>query len=130
MPQVTRWFLKTGLIYLVVGLAAGAFPQSLGLFFPVYVHAITIGWLTQLIFGVAFWLFPILPSQRPRPPERPLWAVYVLLNAGLILRSVAEPAAATWGGPLWTWAIVVYAIALWASGLVFAFAMWPRVRER
>lgn len=130
MPKVTRFFLKTGLVYLVLGLAAGIFPQALGLLFPVYVHAIAVGWLTQLIFGVAFWLFPIESRQKPRPDERPMWAVYFLLNAGMVGRAVAEPAAATWGGPVWAAVLVASAVLLWASGAVFAVAIWPRVRER
>lgn len=130
MPKVTRFFLKTGLIYLILGLAAGIFPRTLALLFPVYIHAITIGWLTQLIFGVAFWLFPVESRQKPRPDEKPMWVVYVLLNAGMLSRAVAEPAMATRGGPVWQAALSVSAILLFASAVVFALAIWPRVRER
>lgn len=130
MPKVTRYFIKTGLIYLVLGLAAGIFPWTTATLLPVYVHAITIGWLTQLIFGVAFWLFPIESRQKARPDERPMWAVYVLLNAGMLTRAVAEPASATWDGPVWPVILIASALLLWASGMVFAFAMWPRIRER
>ena len=126
MPRITRWFLKTGLIYLVIGLAAGMFPRLAGPLFPVYVHFITIGWLTQLIFGVAFWLFP--QSRRgAKPDERPLWAVYALLNAGLIVRAVAEPATQLPGRE---WAIAFAAASLWAACCLFAAVTWPRIRPR
>jgi len=26
--------------------------------FPVYIHLLVFGWLTQLIFGVIYWMFP------------------------------------------------------------------------
>ncbi|MFN8404710.1 MAG: hypothetical protein U0V48_14315 [Anaerolineales bacterium] len=63
MPTLTRWFLKAAILYLLFALVAGialAFPSTSPIsgFFPAYFHMLTFGWLTQLIFGVAFWMFP------------------------------------------------------------------------
>jgi len=77
MPPLTRWFIKTSFIYfasaLILGLILALQPfLSLGALsglFPVYIHMLVFGWLTQLIFGVVFWMFPKYSSERPRRSE-------------------------------------------------------------
>lgn len=51
-----------------------------------------VGWVTQMIIGVAFWMFPKYTRERPRGSEALAWITYVLLNVGLLLRAIAEPA--------------------------------------
>ena len=34
------------------------------------IHLLTVGWLLQLISGVAYWMFPRHPSAPPRGDER------------------------------------------------------------
>ena len=58
---------------------------------PVYFHLLMVGWVTQLIFGVAFWMFPRYSKEKPRGREGLAWAMYASLNAGLLLRGLAEP---------------------------------------
>lgn len=58
MPTLTRWFHKAALIYLILALCVGillALPGEtlISGLFPVYIHTLAFGWLTQLIFGVA-----------------------------------------------------------------------------
>ncbi|MFT3895418.1 MAG: hypothetical protein QM730_27655 [Anaerolineales bacterium] len=67
MPPLTRWFLKAALVYLILALCAGillALPDPIAGLFPVYFHLLTFGWLTQLIFGVALWMFPKFTSPN------------------------------------------------------------------
>ncbi|MBM3271490.1 MAG: hypothetical protein FJZ01_27960 [Candidatus Sericytochromatia bacterium] len=126
MPLSTRVFIKTGLAYLVATLLLGAIPALGGGYSPGYVHGLTLGWTAQLIFGVAFWLFPLPPGKRPPLDERMMWATYALLNAGLLARIVAEPRASAGG----TWGLVLAAgaCAMFLSAALFAAVMWPRCR--
>ncbi len=126
MPRSTRFLLKTALLYLVLALAAGAVPGLTDGRWPGYVHALTVGWVTQLIFGVAFWLFPLPPGKRPPLDERPMWAIYALLNAGLLGRLAAEPHAGAGGA--WGLVLAASAAALWLASLIFAVVAWPRCR--
>ncbi len=140
MPPVTRWFLRSAVLYLAVSLAAGilvvvprALPQAprlLGALGPAYVHAFMVGWVTQMIFGVAFWMFPKADRERPRGNERLVWLSFWLLNAGLLLRVVAEPLNALWPGTLWGWALVPSALLQWAAGLAFAGNVWGRIKGK
>ena len=134
MPTPSRWLIKTALGYLVLalGLAAARAVQEIGvlpgdaatLWLP-QLHLLTVGWLTQLIFGVAFWLFP-----RPRPDpwgDTVVWAAYALLNLGLGLRLLSEPA---WlPGPFQRWGLLVSAALQWGSSLLLAGYFWRRVRS-
>ena len=139
MPQLTRWYLKTALLYFVVALlmavllasrAVLALPAAVNTLSPVYFHLLMVGWVTQLIFGVVFWMFPKASSTRPRGSERLGWATYVLLNAGLLLRVVAEPWHAVDPGSFPGGALTVSAVLQWLGGIAFVVNTWPRVKER
>jgi hypothetical protein len=137
MPPLTRWFLKTALIYLVVALLTGAvvaarnvwlLPPLVAAFTPVYFHLFMVGWVTQLIFGVVFWMFPKYSKEQPRGSERLGWATYLLLNTGLLLRAAGEPLNALQPGAFWGWLLVVSATLQWLAGLSFVANTWGRVQ--
>jgi len=81
MPTITRWFVKTSLVLLVLALCIGFYQQIPSLpqngLFPVYLHLLTFGWLTQLIFGIAVWMLPKYSSQHPRGYEWVNWLTYI-----------------------------------------------------
>ncbi|MBZ0254104.1 MAG: hypothetical protein K8I02_12260, partial [Candidatus Methylomirabilis sp.] len=83
MPTLTRWFVKTALLSLVAALALGALlaaqaafdlPERIGLLAPLYFHLFLVGFVAQLIFGVAYWMFPKASKERPRGSEALGWA--------------------------------------------------------
>lgn len=136
MPPLTRWFIKAALVYFVAALALGILLQAgplrevpvLRVAWPTYVHILVVGWLTQLIFGVAYWLFPRDTADRPRGSDRLGWASFVLLNAGLLLRVIGEPMAAL--GHRAGTVLVASAMAQFLAGMAFVANTWPRVKER
>ncbi len=139
MPPVTRWFVKTSLVYLIAALltgvilAAGAlgadWPLLTGLT-PVYFHLFMVGWVLQMIIGIVFWLFPKYSKERPRGYEWLAWATYVLLNTGLLLRVAGEPLLAQYPGSRWGWLLAASALLQWLAGVCFVVNTWPRVRGR
>lgn len=132
MPLLTRVFIKTGMICLALALTLGillAFGVTNG-FFPVYIHLLVFGWLTQLIFGVIFWMFPKYSTEKPRGNETLGWWTYILLNLGLLVRGIAEPMQATRANTFSAWVLVLSAILQFASGLLFVINSWGRVKER
>lgn len=139
MPRLTRWFLRASLIYLVVSviievLAAAQMPLNLAFpanaFHPVFFHLFMVGWVTQLIFGVVFWMFPKYSAEKPRGSETLGWMTFGLLNAGLLLRLAGEPAQMLNPRPLWGSTLVASAILQWGAGALFVINTWRRVRER
>jgi hypothetical protein len=98
--------------------------------FPVYIHLFVLGWITQLIFGVVFWMFPKYSAERPRRSESLGWWTYALLNIGLLLRVIGEPLNTTRPSVLSGWMLVISAILQFLAGLMFAVNSWGRVKER
>ncbi|MCL4869745.1 MAG: hypothetical protein KJ063_12325 [Anaerolineae bacterium] len=137
MPTLTRYFIKFALAYLAAALLIGAIlaarslwrlPPLLSTLGPVYFHAFLVGWVTQLIFGVAYWMFPILNQTRPRGSEKLGWTTFILLNVGLAMRVIVEPLHGLRPHPLSGWLLVLSALLQWAAGLIFVLNTWNRVK--
>ena len=138
MQRQAQFFIKTALVQLLVAMLLGALLLigqglrlgGLGALLPVYYHLLMLGWATQLIGGVALWMFPPLSREQPRGDERLGWFAYGALNGGLLLRAVAEPANAA--APRSAWGIALALAALLQVLAIFALvlALWPRVKGR
>ncbi len=136
MPPLTRWFIKTGLLYLVVALLAGVLvaaggavrlPYPFGSLNMLHIYMLMIGWLTQLIFGVANWMFPVFSREQPRGNITLGWAAYALLNAGLLLLILSELSAVL-GRPMPAWLAATAALSLFLAALCFVLNTWRRVK--
>jgi heme/copper-type cytochrome/quinol oxidase subunit 1 len=139
MPAQTRWFLRSSLVFFLLAMLLGVLqavrvplnlPAQINAFSPVYFHLFMVGWVTQLIFGVVFWMFPKYSKERPRGSERLGWATFWLLNLGLLLRLVGEPAQVLLTGSIWGWMVAASAALQWAAGMLFVINTWGRVKER
>lgn len=151
MPVTSRIFVKASILYLCLGAILGAI-MFISRWIPLgawvsyirvsHTQMLIVGWLTQLILGVAWWLFPPLKiglrSDAPLPLRRgqtqrgsePLfWITFGLLNAGVLIQSVVQP--------LYTWSRFdlfrvltgISGILLFLAALAFVANMWGRVRE-
>ncbi len=61
-----------------------ALPAGLWQWLPVHVELLLVGWLVQLVMGVAYWIFPrfgMTPLARGR--EGLAWLALALLNGGV-----------------------------------------------
>jgi hypothetical protein len=139
MPLITRTFIKTGLIAFVLALIAGVItaarsllplPSFVAGLTPIYFHLFMVGWVLQLIMGIVYWMFPKYSREKPRGHDELAWAAYALLNGGLLLRVIGEPALAA--APEGPWGVLLAASAVlqWLAGLLFVVNTWPRVKER
>ncbi|MFN2223976.1 MAG: hypothetical protein PVH65_12875 [Chloroflexota bacterium] len=139
MPLLTRWFIKSALACLAAALLLALvlalsnlvnLPKFVRFMNPAYFHLFLVGWVTQMIFGVIHWLFPIVTRTRPRGNERIGWASYVLLNAGLLLRVAGEPLTSLYPNSGIGWLLAVSALPQWLAAALFVVLAWPRVKER
>lgn len=139
MPLLTRWYIKSALAYLVAALLLAivlALPNELNLpsfirfMNPAYFHLFLVGWVTQMIFGVIYWMFPIITRTRPRGNEQLGWVSFTLLNVGLLLRVVGEPLASTHPETWYGWLLAVSALLQWLAAVIFVVLAWPRVKDR
>lgn len=138
MPRLTRVWIRTAFVYLAAALGVGVMlaaapyvgiSEFAGAVWPTYLHIFTVGWLTQLIFSVAWWMFPPQSREKPRGDERVGWAAFFLLNGGLLLRVVAEPLQVLRGDGPWRILLVASALVQLAAGLLMAAHFWTRTRK-
>jgi hypothetical protein len=125
MPPLTRWFVKLSLVYFVAALTGGVWQAAGGPLWltPVTIHLLVVGWVTGMIFGVAYWMFPKFSTEQPRGANGLAVASFVLLNLGLLLRVVGEPGTVGW-------LLVTSAVLQWLGALAFVLNTWPRVKGR
>ncbi len=140
MPTVSRWFIKSGILFMVASLLvalAMAAPEGWGLpgwvnaLESTHLHLFVVGWITQIIFGVALWFFPKKSRESPRGSPLINWTCFAALNTGLVLRAVSETAFAQGvAGAGWAWVMTAAAALQFAAAVLFAAAIWPRVKGR
>lgn len=138
MPTFSRYFIRAGLIYLVLALSLVTLQELASLLdaklpfslpYATFVHLLTVGWLSQLIFGVMLWMFPKYSKDNPRRDPRWSWAVFGLLNAGLVLRLLVEPFIERPEG-LAGGLLLLSALLQTAAIYAFVLNIWARVKER
>jgi len=144
MPYESRLFIKTGIVLFAAALLLGGISNlpllgvDPGRFFgliaaagPAHLHVFMYGWITQVIIGVALWLFPIVDRDNPRGPTWLAYLAWVGINLGLVARLVAEPQATAYApASVWDWTLMTSALLQTVGGLAFVAAIWPRVKTR
>jgi cbb3-type cytochrome oxidase subunit 1 len=143
MPRLTRYFIKTALIYLLASLLIGVLVVARAAFdlpselaaamaalTPVYFHLFMVGWVTQLIFGMLFWMLPRQSKERLRGDERLAWIAFVTINVGLLVRAIGEPLVTLQPDLGAGWLLALSAVLQLIGGWAFIGNAWPRVKER
>lgn len=118
--------MKASLIYFLVGFTFGAFLlvnkalpfyNQIWSLLPLHIEFLLIGWIVQLVFSVAFWIFPRFGIAPKRGRTSLAWLALGLLNAGVLIVSVANLFSKTqwilFGRILEALAVMIFAVYLW-----------------
>ena len=134
---MVRRFIKTGIVFLIAGLALGLYlmvRRELFDSFPdphlvsAHLHAVLIGFLMFLILGVALWLFPRAPKDDTRYSPRRISIVYYVLTLSTATRFICEIVRATSANRILAWLVVISSFGQAVGLLVYFWCMWPRIR--
>ena len=137
MPLLSRWHVKMAFLYFVAGTVIGGLmmtgkwievPRWVWLLRQTHVHLLVFGWITQLIFGIAYWMLPRLTRFEPRGNELVNWAVFITFNVGLLMRAVFEPLHFSEPTPTWGLLLTVSGWLQVVAGVLFVVNAWRRVR--
>ena len=91
MPPLIRRYIKTSFVFLLTGVALGAYivvgEFVLGVYPPrlhitAHVHLLLVGFMLMLVMGVATWTFPRPARDDARYRPELAAAVYWLMTAG------------------------------------------------
>jgi len=137
MHTLVRRYIKTGIGFLAVGLAIGAYMiigrELLNRYPPAYLtsahtHAIFVGFVMMMILGVALWLFPRPDKDDHRYSPRAAEAAYWMLTVATAVR-VAGEVLRLGGEATWLrWAVVLGGLGQVAGIALFFYTMWSRIR--
>lgn len=134
MPRLARLFIKTGLIYFLAALILALASEVKWLQFPglvpLFWHLLMVGWITQIIFGVSMWMFPGRTREEGFRAQKWGWLTFLMLNAGLLLRTLAEPVNYLSQHPVWNVLIVLSAITQAGAALTYIIEIWPRIQSK
>jgi hypothetical protein len=101
MPPITRRFLGTAAVMLMLGIGLGLVllvRRELWGVWPhpglvsAHTHLILVGAVIELIIGTAWWLFPRPARTDPQAPEGAVILAWWCLTAGTLARAAAESA--------------------------------------
>jgi hypothetical protein len=129
MPRLTVWFVRSSLMYLLLGFTLGALMlwnkgapihPLLWRLLPAHMEFLLLGWTLQLAMGVAFWILPRFMTKRGN--VKLAWAAFVLLNLGVWLAGVGP----VLGAPAWV--TVLGRGAELGAAATFTLHAWPRVK--
>jgi len=131
VPFLSVLLVRTALCWLAAGVTMGALllaskatpaPAWAFRLFHAHAEAVLVGWMVQLAMGVAWWILPKYPRLPERGPGAPVWAAWLLLNAGVVLAGVGRSIGAADAVVLAGRAAELLAAA------VFAAAALPRIK--
>jgi len=139
MYRQARFFVRTALLWLLAAFFVFALllvnqgfdiDGRIAALQPVAYHLLMAGWATQLIAGVALWMFPPFSKEKPRGNEALGWVTYFALNIGLALRVMGEPLNTISPNPFFAIMLALSAVLQVAAIWCLVFALWPRVKGR
>jgi heme/copper-type cytochrome/quinol oxidase subunit 1 len=137
MYTLVRRFIKTGVFFLFAGLILGTWMlvrrEIMGIWphphlVSAHTHAVLVGFVMFLIFGVALWLFPRAAKDDRRYSPARVEAAYWILLASTAARFVAEALRAWSDARLLSWVVVIGGVGQLAGAALYFWSMWTRIR--
>lgn len=137
MTPLVRRYVKTGFVFLVLGLLLGAYAtievnlRGRGVPWPLitaHAHLVLVGFVLMLIFGVATWMFPRPAKDDARYQPWLAETVYWLLTLSTVARTVGELGSAAAGARGGSWLAALGGLGQVGAALLFVVNMWVRVR--
>ncbi len=135
MPKLSSLFIRSSLVWLGLGFLTGALMltnKGLSFYAPImgyiglHIQFVLIGWILNLVMGVAYWMFPRFTPEETGMEVRgypwAAWTALLAVNGGLVLATIGH-----WVGE-YTWTPML-AYGLYVLGVVFFVVnAWPRVK--
>jgi len=134
---LVRRYIKTAIVFLAVGIALGGWMlvnrelhgrQPTEYETSAHTHLIFVGFVMEMILGVALWLFPRPHKDDTRYSPRLVDIAYWLVTVGTVIRAAGELARANEDGMALRWLIVCSGLAQIGGLGLFFYTMWSRIR--
>lgn len=138
MFTTVRYFVKTSLAFLVVGILTGlqmsfakyisqtGYTQEL---ISAHTHLILVGSVMMMIMGVALWFFPRAEKDDKKYNPDLILITYWMMTISTALRFIIQVVASYNYVPWINVAIVVFSILQVLALILFFYSNWGRIRS-
>ena len=137
MFTTVRYFIKTSLAFLVIGILTGLYMSFAKYIYQTgytqelisaHTHLILVGSVIMMIMGVALWFFP-RPEKDDKKYNPDLISVtYWLLTIATALRFIFQVAASFYFINWVNMAIAIFSSLQVIAMILFFYSMWGRIR--
>lgn len=137
MFSTVRYFIKTSIIFLGIGILTGLYMSYtrniLGIGYSTslvsaHTHVILVGAVMMMIMGVALWFFPKAQKDDRKYNPDMIRAIYYLMTSATLLRFVGEVLTGVFPELNMQIVVTVFSFLQAAAILLFFFAIWGRIR--
>ena len=137
MFSTVRYFIKTSIAFLALGILTGLYMSYSKYFFEsgntqelisAHVHVILVGSVMMMIMGVALWFFPRAEKEDKKYNPDLILVTYWIMTISTLLRFIFQVIA---GFIFIRWiniAIAVTSTFQVSAILLFFYSMWGRIR--
>lgn len=137
MFTTVRYFIKTSIIFLVLGVLTGlhlsfakyisqvSYSQEL---ISAHTHIILVGSVMMMIMGVALWFFPRAEKDDKKYSPNLILATYWMMTISTLARFITQVIRSYFYIP-WLNVLIVISSAFQVLALIlFFYSMWGRIR--
>ncbi len=137
MFSTVRYFIKTSIIFLSVGIVTGLYMSySKYVFQSVYLqelisahtHIILVGSVMMMIMGVALWFFPRAEKDDKKYNPDLILITYWMMTIATAARFVTQVISSFYYIKWMNIATVVFSSFQVVAIILFFYAMWGRIR--
>lgn len=138
MFSTVRYFIKTSLIFLVLGLLTGLYmsytkyvllsgihPELIS----AHTHVILVGSVMMMIMGVALWFFPRAEKEDKKYNPALILIVYWMMTISTALRYIFQVWASLNYISWVNYMVTVFSTLQVISMILFFYSMWGRIRS-
>ncbi|MCC6550886.1 MAG: cbb3-type cytochrome c oxidase subunit I [Ignavibacteriaceae bacterium] len=137
MFSTVRYFIKTSLAFLIIGILTGLYMSYLKYIertgysqelISAHTHLILVGSVMMMIMGVALWFFPRAEKEDKKYSPDLILATYWVMTIGTGARFIFQ-VIASFHATSWSGYGVAISSALQVIGMIlFFYSMWGRIR--
>lgn len=139
MFSTVRYFIKTSIIFLIIGIITGLYLSIARSYFDswphpdlvsAHIHIILVGFVMMMIMGVALWFFPRPEKDDKLYKPDLILATYFIITSSTLIRYFSQ-VISTFIMPneLLKFLLTISSIGQVLGIIIFFISIWGRIRS-
>jgi hypothetical protein len=138
MFSTVRYFIKTSLIFLAIGLISGIYMSFSKYVYQsgvsqemisAHTHIILVGSVMMMIMGVALWFFPKPDKEDKKYKPGLILFTYYLITSATALRFIFQVLASIFFSNWINYIVTITSTLQVIAFILFFYSMWGRIRS-